>query len=114
MRCPCVYCLCLADRVSFSTQAPVQSLTHSQSAKDIDPYFKFQLYMKDPGHRKKVLIFPNGLSKSGERANDRNFISAVGGWDSNSQSLDRQSSVLPLSYHHSLVTRTMPCVRHIL
>ena len=41
---------------------------HSQPAKDIDP-----------GHRKLVLILPNGLSKSGERAHDRNFISAVGG-----------------------------------
>ena len=27
MRCPCVYCLCLAGQVSFSTRAPVQSLT---------------------------------------------------------------------------------------
>ena len=30
---------------------------HSQSAKDIDPYFKSQLYVEDPGHRKPVLIF---------------------------------------------------------
>ena len=45
---------------------------HNQSAKDIDPYFKSQLYMKDPGHRKPVLILPNGLSKPGERAHDRN------------------------------------------
>ena len=27
MRCPCAFCLCLAGRVSFSTRAPVQSLT---------------------------------------------------------------------------------------
>ena len=52
---------------------------HSQSAKDIDPYFKSQLYVEDPGHRKSVLILPNGPSKPGERAHDRNFISAVGG-----------------------------------
>ena len=45
---------------------------HSQSAKDIDPYFKSQLYVADPGHRKPVLILPNGLSKPGERAHDRN------------------------------------------
>ena len=25
---------------------------HSQSAKEIDPYFKSQLYVEDPGHRK--------------------------------------------------------------
>ena len=30
---------------------------HIQSAKDIDPYFKFQLYVEDPGHRKPVLIY---------------------------------------------------------
>ena len=52
---------------------------HSQSAKDIDPYIKSQLYMEDPGHRKPVLILPNGLSKPGERAYDGNLISAVGG-----------------------------------
>ena len=45
---------------------------HSQSAKDIDPYFKSQLYVEDPGYRKPVLILPNGLSKPGEQAHDRN------------------------------------------
>ena len=45
---------------------------HSQSAKDIDPHFKSQLYVEDPGHRKPVLTLPNGLSKPGERAHDRN------------------------------------------
>ena len=35
----------------------------SQSAKDIDQYFKSQLYVEDPGHQKPVLILPNGLSK---------------------------------------------------
>ena len=43
---------------------------HSQSAKDIDPYFKSQLFVEDPSHRKPVLILPNGLSKPGERAHD--------------------------------------------
>ena len=44
---------------------------YSQSAKDIDPYFKSQLYVEDHGHRKQVLILPNGLSKPGERAQNR-------------------------------------------
>ena len=44
----------------------------SQSAKDIDPYFKSQLYVEDPGHRKPVLILPNGSSEPRERAHDRN------------------------------------------
>ena len=30
---------------------------HSQSAKDIDPHFKFHLYVEDPVHQKHVLIF---------------------------------------------------------
>ena len=44
----------------------------SQSAKDRDLYFKSQLCAKDPGHRKPIFILPKGLSKSGERAHDRN------------------------------------------
>ena len=53
---------------------------HSQSAKDIDPYFKSQLCVKDTGHREPVLILPNGLSKPGDRAHDRNKISAILPW----------------------------------
>ena len=45
---------------------------HSQPAKDIDPYFKSRLYVDDPVHRNPVLILPNGLSKPGQRAHDRN------------------------------------------
>ena len=45
---------------------------HSQSAKDIDPYFKSQLYLEDPGNRKPVPNLPKGLSKPEERAHDRN------------------------------------------
>ena len=45
---------------------------HSQSAKDIDTYFKSQLYVEDPDHRKPVLILPNGLSKPEEGAHDIN------------------------------------------
>ena len=36
---------------------------YSQSANDIDPYLKSQLYVEDHGHRKPVLILLNGLSK---------------------------------------------------
>ena len=35
---------------------------HRQSAKDIDPYFKSQLYVEDPVHQKPVLILRNGPS----------------------------------------------------
>ena len=33
---------------------------YSQSAKDIDPYFKSQLYVEDHGRRKRVLILRMG------------------------------------------------------
>ena len=68
---------------------------HSQSAKDIDPWFKSQLNVEDPGHRKPVLILSGGLSKPGERASARQKVNLCRGWDSNQQPLDRQSSVLP-------------------
>ena len=45
---------------------------HKQTAKDIDPYVKSQLYVEDSGLRKPVLILPNRLSKPGETAHDRN------------------------------------------
>ena len=45
---------------------------YRQSAKDIDPYSKFQFYVEEPGHQKPVLILLNGLSKPEERAHDRN------------------------------------------
>ena len=100
MRCPCVYCFVSSrSRIVFNPSAGAIT-DHSQAAKNIDPYFKFQLYVEDPGHRKPVLSLPNWLSEPGERAYDRNFT-FCSGWDSNSQPLDRQSSVLPLSYHRS-------------
>ena len=39
---------------------------HSRSAKEIDTYSKFQLYVEYYGHRKPVVILPNRLSKPGE------------------------------------------------
>ena len=51
---------------------------HILSAKAIYPYFKSQLYVEDPSRRIPVVILPNGLSKPGERAHDRNLISVVG------------------------------------
>ena len=50
---------------------------HSQSANNIDPYFKSQALYVGPGHRKPILNLPNELCKPGERAPDRNLISAV-------------------------------------
>ena len=77
MRCPCVYCLSSRSGIVFNPRAGAIT-NHSQSAKDLDPNVKSQLYVEDSGHQKLVLILPNGLSKHGERAHDRNLISAVG------------------------------------
>ena len=74
----CVLFVSSRSGIAFNLSA-VAITAHSQSAKDIDPYFKTQLYVKDPGHRKLVFILPNGLNKPGERAHDRNFISVMGG-----------------------------------
>ena len=80
MRCPYVYSLFVSSRSGIVFNPSADAITdHSQSEKDIDPYFKSKLYVEDPGYRKPVLILPNGLSKLGERAHDRNKISAVGG-----------------------------------
>ena len=53
---------------------------YSQSAKDIDPYFKSQLYVEDPGHRKTVLILSNGLrvNTESERMTEIKFPPWVG------------------------------------
>ena len=77
MRCPCMCDMCVlfvSSRLCIIFNPSTGAITdHSQSVKDIDPYFKSQLYVEDPGHRKPVLILPNGPSKPGERAHDRNF-----------------------------------------
>ena len=91
MRCLCVHCLCLAGIVFNQSAGAITD--HSQSAKNIHPYFKSQLYVEDPGHRKPVLILPNGLSKR-ERAQNRNLISAMGGIRTHNLSIDS-----PACYH---------------
>ena len=78
MRCTCVLFVSSRSGIVFNPSTGAVT-DHSQSTKCIDSYFKSQLYEEDPGHRKLVLILPNGLSKLGERAHDRNLISAVGG-----------------------------------
>ena len=60
----CMCCLCLGI---VSNQSADAFTDHSQSAKDIDPYFQFQLYAEDHGRRKLVLILPSGLRKPRER-----------------------------------------------
>ena len=51
---------------------------HRQSAQDIDPYFKSQLYVEDPGHRKPVLILSNWLILENERTTKIKFPPWVG------------------------------------
>ena len=59
-----VYALFVSSRSGIAFNPSADAITdYSQSAKDIDPYFKSQLYAVDPGHRKPVLILPNGPNK---------------------------------------------------
>ena len=65
MGCLCV--LFVSSRSCIIFNPSTGAITdHSQSAKDIEPYFKSQLHVEEPGHRKPVLILPNGLSKPGD------------------------------------------------
>ena len=61
----CVLFVSSRSGIVFNTSAGAIT-DYSRSAKDIDPYFKSQLYVEDPGQRKPVLILPHGLSKPGE------------------------------------------------
>ena len=49
-----VYTMCLARRVSFTIQAPVQLPTTAKLWMT-DPYFKFRFYVGDPDNEKPVL-----------------------------------------------------------
>ena len=77
MRFQCVHCLCLARLISFQPNAGATT-DHSQSEKGIDPYFIPQLYVKDSGHRKPVLMLPNGVIDLEESPRWK-LISSVGG-----------------------------------
>ena len=68
----CADCVYISSGIVFKP-SPGAITDRSQSAKDTDPYFKSQLCVEDPDHRKPLLILPNGLSKPRERAHDRNF-----------------------------------------
>ena len=53
-----VFVMFMSSRSGIVFYSSAGAITdHSQSPKDIDPYFKSLLYMEDPGHLK-----PNGLS----------------------------------------------------
>ena len=114
MRCPCVYCLCLAGRVSFSTRPQVQSLTTVTSTNNIDPHLKFQLYVEDRGHWKPVLIFSNGLSKPRDRAQNTNLISAMGGIRTHNLLIDSPACYhwALTAFHRSLVTNLVASLQY--
>ena len=101
--CDAVCVLFVSSRSGIVFNPNTGSITdNSQSAKDIDLYFKFQLYIENPGHRKPVLILPNWLSKSGEQAHDRNLISAVSGIRTHNSLIDS-----PSCYHWAITALTV-------
>ena len=83
MQCPCVCVLFVSSTSGIVFSQSDGAITDdSQSAKNIEPYFKSKRYIEYHGHRKPVLILPNTLSKrtESERAREINFCR---GWDSN-------------------------------
>ena len=76
MRCPCVWFVSSRSGIIFNPSTGAIT-DHSQSAKQIHHYFKSLLYVEDYGHRKPVLILPNGPSKTREIAHNRNLTSAI-------------------------------------
>ena len=73
-------CSCVSSRSGIVFNSNAGAITdYSQSAKDIDPYFKSQLYVEDPGNRKPVLILPNGrVNPKSERTTEIKFPPWVG------------------------------------
>ena len=52
---------------------------HSQSVKDIDPYFKSQLYVENPVHRKPVRYSFYRIGRVNTKSERKIYFSAVGG-----------------------------------
>ena len=77
---------------------------YSQSAKDVDPYFKFQFYVDDPATENWYSFYRMGWVNL-KRVTEINFCRW---WDSSPELLDRQSNVLPLSYHSSIILLATP------
>ena len=75
----CVYCFCLARRISASNPSANAITLNNQSAKDIDQYFKTELHMEDSLPPKVGTHLTEWLCKFGDRAHDRNVIPTVGG-----------------------------------
>ena len=79
MRCLCVYCLCRACLVLFSTRAPEQSLTTANLRRPETLIVSSSSMWKTSATEIRYSFHPNGLSQPGERAHDRYLISAVSG-----------------------------------
>ena len=81
-------CVMFVSRMTCIIFNPRAGAHIVRSAKDIIPYFKYQLYMKDPSHK---LIVPNGINTP-----SMTEVNLCRRWDLNSQPLIDQR-VKPLS-----------------
>ena len=89
--------LCLAGQVSLATR--------NQSTKDIDPYFKSQLYVEDPGTECRYSVYRMGwVNPESARTTDI-FISAVGGIRTHNLLVDS-----PTWYHWAITDRSLMCL----
>ena len=97
MQCPCVYWFVSSRSGSVFNPSAGAITDHSQSAKDIDQYFKSQLHVEDPGHRKPVLSLPNGLRNPESECTTEILLYAVGGIRTHNLLIDS-----PAFYHWAI------------
>ena len=60
MRCPCVYCLCLAGQVLFSTRAPVKSLTTANEQRTYTRILSPSSMWRTPATESQYLFYRMG------------------------------------------------------
>ena len=96
------YVCCVSSRSGIVYNPSAGVITdHSQTAKDIDSYFKFSSMWRTQATESRYSFYRMGwVNPESERTTEFNFCR---GWDSNPQPFDRQSNVLPLSYDRSLL-----------
>ena len=79
MGCSCVYCLCLAGRVSFSTRAPVQSLTTANHKRTLTRILSPSSMWRTPATESQYSFYRMGwVNPESERTTEIKFPSWVG------------------------------------
>ena len=98
MRCPCLYCLYLAGRVWFSTQAPVQSLTTANQRRTLTRILSTSSIWRTPAIESRYSFYRMGwVNPESERKAEILFLVWVGFEPTTSWSTVQLSKLSPLS-----------------